>query len=595
MSKRNRIVIGLLGAATLAGLFVWRVGKSTRVSAIPTAGNRAPVLEANALQPPAGESIRPHFTDVAGPENANIDFEYNNDEVPGRFFLPESMGGAASWIDYDGDGALDLYLTNGRPLASQEPQTESLSRLYRNLGGDRFERVSEAASASVDAYGHGCGVGDFDSDGFPDLYLSNFGPNVLLRNNGDGTFENVTAVAGVGDDLWSFAGVWLDVEDDHDLDLYVVNYLYWSLANTQICNYEGDKPGYCGPGKYLAAPDRLYVNQGDGTFHEEAASWGLVGEQGKGLVAIAVDLDDDLQPEIYVGNDLTPNFLFTRTGQPRVDHEAGTATALFAETGAAAGVAVSGDGDNEATMGVACGDYNRDGLPDLFLAHYYKHKNTLYSNLGELQFVDDSVRTHVARISWESLGFGTVTFDYDRDGWLDLFVANGHVLGPNIQPFAMRPQLLRNDKSGRFDDASDEAGAYFSDLHLGRGVASGDYDDDGDVDLAVSHLHGRVALLRNDTQTKRHFLGIELQTASRIPPVGGRVVVRTRQLQQIHPVVSGGTYVATNDPRLLFGLADEEQVDVEIHWPSGRMDSFSNLGIDRYWLIIEGQLPQAAQ
>lgn len=588
MRTRALILIGLMGAAVGGGLWWRSSGSSQSPAAVGVRGTRRPVPRP-LIPVQDAASIPPNFVDIAGPGHANIEFRYNNDEVPGRFHLPESMGGAASWVDYDGDGAWDLYLTNGRPLDHQQPQQESVSELYRNLGNDRFVRVSLAANASIDAFGHGCSVGDFDSDGFPDLYLSNFGRNVLLQNNGDGTFQDVTSDAGVGDELWSFTGVWLDIDEDLDLDLYVVNYLDWSLSDTMVCNYDGDRKGYCGPGRYHAQPDRLYVNQGNGTFREDAAGIGLVGENGKGLVAIAADLNNDLKPEIYVGNDLTPNFLFTRLPADAP----GEASLRFVEQGAISGVAVSGTGQNEATMGIACGDYNRDELPDLYLAHYYRHKNTMYTNQGDLDFQDDSYRTRVAEHSRESLGFGTVALDYDRDGWLDLFVANGHVLGPNILPYAMRAQILHNDKTGSFDDVSSKAGSYFQQLCLGRGAAGGDFDNDGDVDLAISHLDRRIAVLRNDTRTGRRYLGIELQTASRIPPVGGRIMVSTNGEQQVHPLVAGGTYVASHDPRLLFGVLDADHVDVQIHWASGRVDSFRNLGTDRYWLIIEGQSPQA--
>lgn len=256
----------------------------------------------------------------------------------------------------------------------------------------------------------------------------------------------------------------------------------------------------------------------------------------------------------------------------------------------AAGCALSGTGDNEASMGLACADFDGDGLPDLFLTHYYQRKNTLYRNLGQLYFEDDSFESRIAATSFQSLGFGTAALDYDRDGWPDLFVANGHVLGPLQSPNAMQPQFLRNDGQGRFADISHGAGAYFQELVLGRGVAAADYDNDGDVDLAVSHLHRPLALLRNDTDSRRHFLGIRLQTADRSSPAGARVVVTVADRRQVVPACVGGSYLSCHDDRLLIGLGDAARADqVEVYWPSGRIDRVENLAADSYWLFHEGR------
>lgn len=244
-------------------------------------------------------------------------------------------------------------------------------------------------------------------------------------------------------------------------------------------------------------------------------------------------------------------------------------------------------------MGVACADFDGDGLVDIFLAHYYTQKNTLYHNLGDLIFEDDSRRTRIAATSYDTLGFGTVAFDYDLDGSRDLFVANGHVLGPLQTPNEMHPQLLHNDGSGRFDDVSRIAGPYFEDLWLGRGAAGADYDNDGDVDLVVSHLHRPVALLRNDTQTPHHFIGLDLRTPTRLPPAGARVVVTAGDRKMVMPIVGGGSYLSSGDPRLVIGLGDwDGTVDVEVYWPTGGVGLFPGLPTDRYWRITEGGQPE---
>lgn len=545
-------------------------------------------------KPPGPElSIAPQFVDIAS--EAGIQFQYFNDEVEGRFFLPESMGGGAAWVDYDGDGCLDLYLVNGSSLQGPGSQSgEFVNHLFRNLGQQKFEEVGAAAAGHHQGYGHAVAVGDFDADGFPDLYLTNFGANTLLHNNGDGTFHDVTDSAGVGDPLWGFGGVWFDIDGDRDLDLFVVNYIDWSSQKSKTCEVNG-QPVFCGPGEFSGLPDRLFINLGNGQFSESAKSFGFAGTTGKGLVALAVDLDNDLQPELYVGNDLSPNLLYTRSRPAFLLQETTSAATPFLEIADAAGAAVDDQGYVEASMGIACGDFDRDGWSDLFLTHFYNHKNTLYRNHGQLRFQDVSKGTHIAQHSYHTLGFGTVTFDYDRDGWLDLFATNGHVLGPNYDPYAMTPQFFRNNGKGQFDDISSSAGTYFKQEWVGRGVAGGDYDNDGDLDLVISHLYKNAALLRNETATDgRPFLGLDLRTVDRVPPVGGRVVVTAPNIKVTKPVTAGGSYASTNDPRLLIGLSEAvTQVELAIYWPSGRVDHWSELGTNRYWLIIEGTEPQS--
>jgi hypothetical protein len=335
----------------------------------------------------------------------------------------------------------------------------------------------------------------------------------------------------------------------------------------------------------------VYVNQGDGTFVESADALGLNPAGGKGLAIAALDFDGDLQAEIYVANDMMPNFLFTR-GQPAYINHQATGETLYREVAGPAGCAVSDTGLNEASMGIACGDFDRDQNVDIFLTHFFQQKNTLYRNLGNLLFKDDSRRARVAATSFEFLGFGTVSLDFDRDGALDLFMANGHVLGPKQFPNEMRPQLLHNDGRGRFFDVSDAAGPYFLDLWLGRGVAGGDYDNDGDLDIAVTHLHRPVALLRNDSAAQGHFLGLELVTATRIPPVGGHVVARVGEQQWKVPIMAGGSYLSAHDARILLALPEGAAADVEIHWPGGRVDRLSSLGLDQYWRIHPGGEPE---
>ena len=449
-------------------------------------------------------------------------------------------------------------------------------------------------------------MGDFDADGFADLYVTNYGRNLLLRNNGDGTYSDITQSAGVGDSRWGTSAVWLDLNDDQRLDLYVVNYLDVTWENHQVCQIAG-KPSYCGPGQYEGVQDCAYLSQGDGTFVESARQLGLSKADAKGLAVVALDMDGDLKPELYVANDMAANYLFTR-GHPSFESQLPqsvvatdrplAALPAYREVAVLGGCAVSDNGQNEASMGVACADFDNDQRVDIFLTHFHTQKNTLYRNLGGLLFQDDSRRTRIAATSYQTLGFGTVALDYDLDEDMDLFVANGHVLGPLQQPHAMRPQLLANDGQGRFSDVSDRAGPYFDQLWLGRGAAGADFDDDGDVDLAVSHLNRPAVLLRNDTSRQtaagsdRAFLGLTLETRNRIPPVGGRVVVRQGERTWWRPMVAGGSYLSAGDSRLLFAVGSTSQtVDVEVYWPTGQVDRLEALDVNRYWRVREGAAP----
>lgn len=563
-------------------------GKTTarESAAASTAVTLPPVVNA-----PPVLAVQPRFSDVAAA--AGVQFSFFNDEVADRYFLPEVMGGGAAWIDFDVDGRFDLYLRDGSTLVGPDPAAaDHISRLYRNLGGGRFREITPSAGqAGFHGYGQGCAVGDFNQDGFPDIFLANYGPNTLLQNNGDGTFSDVTAVADMADPFWGSSAVWLDLDDDGDLDLYGVNYLDVRLENLKVCRFHG-KPGYCGPGDYEAQPDRVYRNEGDGRFVEAAESLGLTGLNGKGLAVAALDLDGDLRTEIYVANDMTPNFLFTRTPFPATAGGSAQPDTLYREVAMQAGCGVSDIGHNEASMGIATGDFDRDGLTDIFLSHFYLHKNTLYRNLGKLIFKDDSRRSRIAATGFDFNGFGTVVLDYDRDGAVDLFIANGHVLGKYQEPHQMHAQLLRNDGRGRFDDISAAAGAYFQELLLGRSVAASDYDDDGDLDFAVTHLHRPTALLRNDTEAAGHFLGLELCTWTRIPPIGGRVTVTAGDQRWVLPVVAGGSYLASHDPRLLVAIPSDGPVDVEVAWPGGERQQFTGLATDRYWRIYPGHDPE---
>ena len=553
--------------------------------------------------------VVPVFNDVASA--SGIDFTYDRDVVPGRWLVVEVMGGGCAWIDYDRDGWLDLFLTNGGRIEyDRGPARDAPDHLYRSNGRSADGRVTFTdatlpAAVGDPGYGQGVAVGDYDADGFPDLYLANYGPNALLRNMGDGTFVDVTGPTRVGDDKWGTSAVFTDLDFDGILDIYCTNFLDNIPANARPCFVGAqvvgateytEMEGYCGPGNYKGEQDAVYIGRGDGTFAAAAADLGFVEREGagKGLCVAVADLDDDLKPEVYVGNDMTPNCLYVPRSDTLPDASGSKPHVRYEEVAFDSGCAVSDQGENEATMGIACDDFNDDGRPDIFLCHFYKAKNTLYHNLGRLQFADESRRTRIAATSYDNLGFGTVALDWDRDGRLDLFNATGHVLGPNYRPEQMPPQLLRRIDRERFADVSaDVDGGYFRGSYLGRGVAGGDYDNDGDLDIAVAHNDSPFALLRNDTAAPGRFVSLELVTADRIPPVGGRVEMACGAIRMVRPVVAGGSYQASHDPRLLFTLPPgAEPAAVTIHWPSGRIDRVTLAG-DTHWRVGEGAEPVA--
>ncbi len=533
----------------------------------------------------------PRFTEVSAQQG--VEFTFHADAVPGRYFLPEIMGGGAAWFDFDRDGWLDLFLVNGDELESQPQQPKPhADALFHNRGGESFAEISGVAAARTSGYGQGCAVGDFDGDGFEDLYVTGYRTSTLLHNLGDGTFADVTPESGTRNDRWGSGVVWLDINDDHQLDLFVVNYLNVTSQNREQCRFSG-VPGYCGPGHYDAVDDRLFLNLGDGRFRDVSEEVGVTIPNGKGLGVAVLDFDLDGQNEIYVANDMTPNFLFQRQAVPGTGSDRPVALDVlpkFRDVAPTAGCAVSDMGLNEASMGVACADFDGNGFCDIFLTHFYAQKNTLYRNLGGLQFEDDSRRARLVAISHDRLGFGTVAWDYDRDGATDLLIANGHVLGPEHKPFAMLPQIMRNDGHARFEDVGPLSGDYFRQLCVGRGAAGADFDNDGDLDLLVTHLDRPAALLRNGTVTPHHFLGIELRRADRLPAQGTQVIVEAGARRFTSMSIGGGSYLCVSDPRLLVGLKDwSEPVTLEIRWQSGEVARHEHVAIDRYWLAIEGR------
>jgi hypothetical protein len=545
-----------------------------------------------ALLPVPLVPVRPVLPDVA--KLVGIDFSYFSDSRSNRFFLPEVMGGGAAWLDYDLDGWHDLFVVNGCILPEDGRDDRHHAHLFRNQGGQRFEDVSLSARADDRGYGQGACTGDANNDGFEDIFVTHFGSNRWYLNNGDGTFRDQTADAGLVSSGWSTSAAFGDLDLDGDLDLYVARYVKTTIETIPVCEYEDPsgrkQPGYCGPDRYDAEPDLVYMNNGDATFSEAAKVVGCYQPGGKGLAVVIADLNNDRRPDIYVANDMVENYLFeNRTQRPVV----GDPNARFAEIGLASGTAVSGDGRPGASMGIACGDYNEDGWHDLYVTNYIKMGNTLYEN-RQGYFGDESSSRGLRLPSLLVLGFGAVFLDYDNDGWLDLFVTNGHVLGPLVgPPYKMTGQLYRNEGGGEFSELTSSAGPYFYRKYLGRAIAVADFRNSGASGAAIVHQDEPLALLQNDTKPTGHYVGFDLVgVSSNRSGLNTQIIVHTRTRTLMRESIGGGSYLSDGDHRVPVGLGSESRVDrVEVRWGSGGTDVWHNLEVDRYWLLTEGRPP----
>ena len=528
-------------------------------------------------QAPAQAQVQ--FTDIA--ESAGIAFHHENAASPDKQ-LYETTGSGVAWIDFDNDGLPDLFFANGADLAHAKPSPGNV--LYRNLGHGKFADVTaKAGVAGNGAYSTGVTVGDYDNDGFLDLYVTGFGRNQLLHNNGDGTFTDVTAKAGVLGGGWSTSAAWVDYDRDGWLDLFVARYVDYDIATAPWCGYK--KPGYrmyCHPLEFDGTPNLLFHNNRDGTFTEVSRKAGIANVAGKGLGVAIGDLDGDGWPDIFVANDGVRNFLYRNKGD-------GT----FADVAYSAGVAYNSDGKALAGMGAEIADYDGDGLPDIFFTTFSREYKTLYRNRGRFLFDDVSVKAGL-QSGFLPLGFGTKLFDYDNDGRLDIFVTNGHVTDnvelyePDLS-YRETDQLWHNIADGRFRDVSAESGPAFRVKHVGRGAAVADFDNDGDLDIVISECGGRPRLLRNDGGNRNHWIAIRARgRESNRFGIGAKVRLTAGGRTQYREINPYGSYMSTSDMRLYFGLGAETKIDrIEIDWPSGKKQSIPNPPIDRVLAVDE--------
>jgi len=539
-------------------------------------------MSVNSIHVSAGQS-KIYFTEQT--DTTGIRFRHLNGASEHRY-LPETMGAGCLFFDYDNDGNLDIYLVNsGTSCANvsvSRTQFEDMNALYHNNGDGTFTDVTKQAGFQKNlGFGMGCLSADYDNDGDADLYLTNFGRNQLYRNNGDGTFTDVTNFAGVGDSHWSVSASFGDYNLDGYLDLYVVNYLDYQVETAHPCVLEGVHI-YCGPHEYPGETDTLYRNNGDGTFTDVTTRSG-VRNDGKGLGVVFTDYNNDGYPDIFVANDAVEDYLYKNNGD-------GT----FTDVALSAGIAYNSEGRATASMGVANGDYNNDGLIDLFVTNFSLEVNSLFRNDGDGFFTMTTFDTGIAEASFSQLGFGTQFLDADNDGRLDLFVANGHVwnnvaeITPSLA-YKQICQLFHNTGSGDFKDISKSAGTFFTHPVVGRGTAIGDYDNDGDADILITLCGEKPVLLRNDSKTDNRWIKIQLvgKKGNR-DGIGAKVSVKTDNTTQVREVTCGGSYASGSDQTLLFGLGTDEIVKlIEVEWIGGNKQTFEDITTNKVIRIEE--------
>jgi hypothetical protein len=549
-------------------------------------GRLASVLASAALlipgaSAPSQQAPAVRFTDIA--QTAGITFKHTYS--PEKKYIVESMSGGVALFDYDNDGFLDLFLVNSLTVDMLKANKRAKCALYRNNGNGTFADVTDKAGVGDLGWGMGVAAGDYDNDGFVDLYVSCFGPDHLLRNTGKGTFADATSSAGVSDPRWTTGAAFVDYDHDGLLDLFVTNYVGFDVNNLPVfgegstCQYKG-VPVQCGPRGLPGAGDSLFRNNGNGTFTDVSKKAGVADTIGYyGLDVVASDFDGDGRVDFFVANDSTPNYLYHNNGD-------GT----FAEIAFVSGTAVNANGAEQGCMGVTIGDYDHDGLLDLFVTNFEDEYNVLYRNVGRNAFDDVSYKAEVAAVSLPYVGWGTKFFDFDNDGWVDLLAVNGHAY-PQRDRYRQRMLLHRNDRDGTFSEVAAQFGGALTEDHVSRGTAFGDIDNDGDIDVVVNDLDGAPQVLRNDGGNANNSILIRtVGVKSNRSGIGARVRVISGDLTQTDEVRSGGSYLSQNDLRLHFGLEKRSKADVvEVRWPSGAVDKVTDVPANKIVTIQEGK------
>ena len=532
---------------------------------------------------PQGSSIQ--FHDIT--QQAGIHFVHNNGAF-GKKYLPETMGSGVAFMDYDNDGWPDIFLVNGMDWPGHG-QKHSTPKLYHNNHDGTFTDVTHKAGLDTEIFGMGVAVGDYDTDGFDDLFVTAYGQNRLFHNDGNGTFTDVTQKAGLqGPKEFSTSAAWVDYDKDGHLDLVVANYVQWSLETDLYCTLDGQSKSYCTPESYKGTAVRLWHNRGNGTFEDVTQKAGLGDATSKTLGVAVLDYDNDGWPDLLFSNDTQPNKLYRNNGN-------GT----FTEKAVVAGVAFSEDGVARAGMGVDAADYDHSGYPSVLITNFSNQMISLYHNEGKGLFVDEAPRSEIGRATLLTLGFGCFFFDYDLDGWPDVLIANGHIdadiqrVQANVK-YAMPPHLFRNMGKGKFEEVTKSMGTAFAAPRVGRGAAYADINNDGRLDLLLSSNAGPVYLFRNEAQgaaAANRSLRIKLMgTKSNRDGIGAVVKLSAGGDPQTQMLRSGSSYLSASELVLTFGLFQRDKADaIEIRWPSGQIDRLSSVPAGATITVTEGK------
>jgi enediyne biosynthesis protein E4 len=552
----------------------------------PAQENPRPPVEQKSFDPSAISTPAPaKFTDVTAA--LGINFEYLASHTPKKYLI-ETMGSGVALFDYDNDGRLDIFVVNGAPLSDPTPKgtvpqksgPKYWNRLYHQKPDGTFEDLTEKAGLAGEGYGMGVAVGDYDNDGFEDLYVTAYGGNKLYHNNGDGTFTDMTEKAGVAGSGWSTSAAWVDLDNDGRLDLVVLRYLQWDFDDIWCGERKEGHRAYCHPDAFHAISPLVYHNDGNGHFTEVSRQLGLAAP-GKGLGIGLADYDRDGHIDIFVANDSVPEFLY---------HNKGNGT--FEDVALSSGVAVDGEGHTYAGMGVDFADYNNDGLPDLVVTDLASQMYALYRNNGDGTFTYDSYPSGIGRMTMAHSGWGVRFIDYDDDGWKDLLITQGHDLDtiqlnfPNLR--YREPMLLARNTGQKFVDVSSPSGEIFQKAWVGRGLALGDIDNDGRLDAVVTGNDGALYVLHNATLTHNHWLTLLLiGHKSNRDAIGAEVRIITANGIQMATVTTASSYLSSSDKRVHFGLGPEKTATVEIRWPSGIHQTVKNVSADQILQVDE--------
>ncbi|HEX8474513.1 MAG TPA: CRTAC1 family protein [Pyrinomonadaceae bacterium] len=518
------------------------------------------------------------FVDVTG--SAGIKWGIKQ-MAPGIKYLIETMGGGGGFLDYNGDGLLDIYLVCYSQTPQSDPKIKLKDALYRNNGDSTFTDVTERAGINNSMMGMGMASGDYNNDGWPDIYVTGYGASRLYRNNGNGTFADVTAQAGVNNKLWGTSAAFFDADADGDLDIFVCNYLNFDPEGKVPCDMFEGRP-YCYVSKFKGSPAVLYRNNGDGTFTDISAKAGIAAHQGKGMGVVAFDYNDDGRMDVLQANDADPNFLFHNNGD-------GT----FTERAFEAECALDPNGEARGGMGVDAEDLDGDGHQDIFVTNFSQQTNAFWHNNGDGTFSETTYEMNLAKVSIPMSGFGTRFFDYNNDGLTDIFVLNGHPFEPIQKVFPettyAEPPFLFENTGKAFREVAAARGAPLKKFYPGRGLASGDIDNDGDVDMLLMNVGEPPMLLRNDGGNINHWLGVRLVgTKSNRDGVGAKVTIKVGTARRMKQLLGGTSYCSASDRRLLFGLGGTYKVDeLQVRWPSGTTTTLKDVAVNRYLTVRE--------